>query len=85
MPISVRLPAGTERKLADYCMANKVSRSETVRLALEGLLETKFGPLSQDPLFRRLIGSDPRPGDVARHTKHLLRARPMVKTRGERP
>jgi len=79
MPISVRLPPRIEQKLADYCVAKKVTKSEAVKFALEELLEGKLVPLSQDPLFRRLIGSDPRPGDIARHTKRLLRSRKLVK------
>lgn len=79
MPVSVRLPPRIEQKLADYCVTNKVTKSEAVKLALEGLLEKKPVPLSQDPLFRKFIGSDPRPGDIARHTKRLLRQRKVTK------
>jgi hypothetical protein len=73
MPISVRLPPRVEQKLADYCATQKVTKSEAVKRALEQLLDEKPVPLSKDPLFRKFIGSDPRPGDVARHTKRLLR------------
>jgi hypothetical protein len=73
MPISVRLPPGVEQKLADYCFSQKVTKSEAVKRALEQLLDQKAVPLSKDPGFRKFIGSDPRPGDVARHTKRLLR------------
>lgn len=73
MAISVRLPPRVEQKLADYCVTQKVSKSEAVKRALEQLLEGKPVPLSEDPFFRKFIGSDPRPGDVARHTKRLLR------------
>jgi hypothetical protein len=79
MPISVRLPPRVEQKLADYCVTNKVTKSEAVKLALEGLFERKQVPLSEDPLFRKFIGSDPRPGDIARHTKRLLRQRKLTK------
>lgn len=74
MTISVRLPPRVEQKLADYCVDKRVTKSEAVKRALEQLLEPKAVPLSEDPFFRRLIGSDPRPGDVARHTKRLLRS-----------
>ena len=74
MPISVRLPSRVEQKLADYCVAKKVTKSEAVKRALEQLLDPKAVPLSEDPFFSKLIGSDPRPGDIARHTKRLLRS-----------
>ena len=73
MPISVRLPPRFEQKHADYCVSQKVPKSEAVKRALERLLDQKPLPLSKDPYFRKFIGSDPRPGDVARHTKRLLR------------
>jgi len=73
MPISVRLPPRVEQKLAEYCVAKKVTKSEAVKRALEQLLDPRAVPLSEDPLARRFIGSDTRPGDVARHTKRLLR------------
>jgi hypothetical protein len=73
MPISVRLPPRVEQKLADYCVAQKVTKSEAVKRALETMLEGKAIPLSSDPFFQKFIGSDPRPGDIARHTKQLLR------------
>lgn len=79
MPISIRLPPRIEQKLADYCVTNKVTKSEAVKFALQELLDGKLVPLSQDPLFRRLIGSDSRPGDIARHTKRLLRTRKIAK------
>ncbi len=73
MTISVRLPPRVEQKLADYCVSEKVTKSEAVKRALERLLDDKPVPLSEDPFFRKFIGSDPRPGDIARHTKRLLR------------
>lgn len=74
MAISVRLPPRVEQKLADYCVDKKVTKSEAVKRALEQLLDPKPVPLSGDPFFRKLIGSDTRPGDVARHSKRLLRS-----------
>ncbi len=74
MPISVRLPPRVEQKLADYCVDKKVTKSEAVKRALEQLLDPKMVPLSQDPFFSKLLGSDPRPGDIAQHTKRLLRS-----------
>ena len=73
MPISVRLPPRVEQDLADYCVDRKITKSEAVKRALEQLLDPKPVPLSEDPFFSKLIGSDPRPGDIARHSKRLLR------------
>lgn len=73
MAISVRLPHRVEQKLADYCVSRKITKSEAVKLALEALLDHKPVPLSKDPFMQKFIGSDPRPGDVVRHTKRLLR------------
>jgi predicted DNA-binding protein len=73
MAISVRLPPGVEQKLADYCTSEKVTKSEAIKRALEQLLDETPVPLSEDPFFRKFIGSDSRPGDVARHSKRLLR------------
>lgn len=75
MPISVRLPPRVEQKLADYCVSHKVTKSEAVKRALEQLLDRKPVPLSDDPYAKKFMGSDPRPGDIARHTKRLLRER----------
>ena len=74
MPISVRLPPRVEQKLADYCVEKKVTKSEAVKRALEQLLDPKAVPLSEDPFFSQLIGSDHTPGDIAQHTKRLLRS-----------
>jgi hypothetical protein len=73
MPISVRLSPGVEQKLAEYCVSHKLTKSEAVKRALEKLLDEKPVPLSKDPGFSKFMGSDTRPGDVARHTKKLLR------------
>lgn len=73
MTISVRLPPRVEQQLAEYCASRKVTKSEAVKRALERLLDRKPVPLSEDPFFAKFIGSDPRPGDIARHSKRLLR------------
>lgn len=62
MPKSVPLPPHT-----------KVSKSEAVKRALERLLEQEGAPVALSPAAKRFIGSDKRPGNVARHTKRLLR------------
>ena len=73
MPISVRLPPRVEQKLAEYCVAEKVTKSEAVKRALEQLFLHQKIPAAASASARRFIGSDKRPGDVARHTKRLLR------------
>jgi len=73
MPISVRLPPRVEQKLADYCADKKITKSEAVKRALEQLVDPKAVPLSEDPFFSKLIGSDTSPGDV-RSSKRLLRS-----------
>ena len=73
MPLSVRLPARVEQRLAEYCVAEKVTRSEAVKRALEALFRDRDSPGAPSEFARRFIGSDKRPGDVARHTKRLLR------------
>ena len=75
MPISVRLPPRIEQKLADYCVSHKVSKSEAVKRALDKLLDHASNPSGSFAAARRFIGSDKRPGNVARHTKRLLRER----------
>ena len=75
MPISVRLPPRVEQKLAAYCVAEKVTKSEAVKRALEQLFLEQKVPVASSPAARRFIGSDKRPGDVARNTKRLLRER----------
>ncbi len=71
MPISVRLPSRVEQDLAEYCVAHKLTKSEAVKRALEQLLAAR----STSAIASRYVGSDTRPGDVARHTKALLRQR----------
>jgi hypothetical protein len=50
-----------------------MNKSEAVKRALERLFEHEGSPTAANPAARRFIGSDKRPGDVARHTKRLLR------------
>ena len=73
MPISVRLPPRVEQKLAEYCVSQKVTKSEAVKRALEGLFAQ--APLSPDPYraSAKFRGSDKRPGNVAMNSKKFLR------------
>ncbi len=73
MPISVRLPPRVEQKLAEYCAHAGLTRSEAIKRALERLFEQEAVPVLANPAARRFMGSDKRSGDVARHTKRLLR------------
>lgn len=73
MPISVRLPPRVEQQLAAYCAHTKLTKSEAVKRALERLFEQEGTPAAANPAAKRFIGSDKQPGDIARHTKRLLR------------
>ena len=75
MPISVRLPQRVKQQLADYCISHKVTKSEAVKRALEGLFQDFDSHKSAYEVGKRFMGSDKRPGDVARHAKRLLRER----------
>ena len=73
MPISVRLPPRVEQKLAEFCVSQKVTKSEAVKRALEGLFAQ--APLSPDPYraSAKFRASDKRPGSVAINSKKILR------------
>ena len=80
MPISVRLPPRVEQKLAEYCVSQKVTKSEAVKRELEGLFAQV--PLTPDAYraSAKFRGSDQRPGSVARNSKAVLRAHFRNKT-----
>ena len=73
MPLSVRLPLRVEQELAEYCVSHKVSKSEAVKRALEQLFAESGAQPSAWRLGKRFMGSDKRQGDIARHSKRLLR------------
>ena len=73
--MSVRLPLRVEQQLAEYCVSHKITKSEAVKRALKALFDRSPDPSATYASARRFIGSDRRPGDVARHSKHLLRER----------
>ena len=75
MALSVRLPNRVEEQLADYCVSHRVTRSAAVKHALEQLFAQSDAAPNPYALGKRFMGSDRRPGDVARHTKRLLRER----------
>ena len=73
MTLTVRLPPRVEQELAEYCVKRRMSRSEAVKLALRELLRApESGTAGRSHPY---IGCDTRQGDVARHTKRLLRER----------
>lgn len=75
MPVSIRLSARVEQKLADYCVAHKVTKSEAIKRALEQMFEADQGRPSPFDLgrefFERNLRTKPT-RDVARHSKRLL-------------
>ncbi len=73
MPISVRLPPRLEQQLAEYCAHTKLTKSEAIKRALERLFVDEPAPAASHAWAKGFIGSDKRKGDVARHTKRLLR------------
>lgn len=73
MTLSVRIPDKVEQELAEYCTRHRISKSEAVKRALEQLLSKTGNKPAMDVYARRFMGSDKRPGDIARHTKRLLR------------
>lgn len=73
--MSVRLPPRVAQQLAEYCVSHKLTKSEAVKRALEALLDRPPDPSATYASARRFIASDRRPGDVARHSKQLLRKR----------
>lgn len=75
MPISVRLPPRVEQKLADYCVSHNVTKSEAVKRALEHLFDRSGAPSDAYQASAGFRGSDKAAGDVARHSKRLLRQR----------
>lgn len=73
MTLSVRIPDKVEQELAEYCAKHRVTKSEAVKQALEQLLSKATDKPALDVYAKKFRGSDKRPGDVARHTKRLLR------------
>ena len=75
MPISVRLPLRVEQELEAYCVSHQVTKSQAVKRALSQFLASAKGKASSRDLAGKYVGVDTRPGDVARHSKRLLRER----------
>ena len=80
MTLAVRIHDQVEQELAEYCAKHRVTKSEAVKRALIQLFEQTKGKPSAYELARKFMGSDKRPGDVARHSKRLLREHFRKKT-----
>lgn len=76
MSLSIQLPNNLEQQLTLYCQQHQLSINETIRLALERLLTATNKPLSLYELVKQGLGADEtHKGDIAQHTKELLKAR----------
>lgn len=76
MTISVRLPQQLEQSLAKYCVARKVSKTDVVKEALDRFLAAQSSSPTPYELGKDGFGSDEtHRGDIARHSKRLLRER----------
>jgi len=73
MTLSVRIPDKVEQELAEYCAKHRITKSEAVKQALEKLLGEPGAPPNAYKASARFRGHDKRSGDIARHTKRLLR------------
>lgn len=73
MTLSVRIPDKVEQELAEYCTRHRITKSEAVKRALEQLLDKTGEPPDAYKASAKFRGHDKRPGDIARHTKRLLR------------
>ena len=83
MTLTVRLDRKVEEELAVNAVRDGMSKSgmsksgmsksEAVKRALERLFEQESVPAAANPAAARFVGSDKGGGDVARHTKRLLR------------
>ncbi len=71
MTLTVRLPHRVEQELAEYCVKRKLTKSEVVKQALDGLLRAPAAS-TRHPF----IGGDQGDGsDVSGNIKVALRAR----------
>lgn len=78
MTLTVRLPLKVEQQLAEYCVERKITKSNAVKLALDGLLGQPATASPHDlgaDLFGAGAEGKRKEVDVARHSKRLLRER----------
>jgi hypothetical protein len=74
MSLSIRLPKILEERLAVYCAAQGISRSEAIKRALDALL-SEAPPIPYE-LGAAGFGADhTHGGDISRNSKRLLRER----------
>ena len=74
MTLTVRLPHRVEQELAEYCVKRRITKSEAVKEALEGLLHATDA--GGDDLDHPFIGGDQGDGsDVSGNIKAALRTR----------
>ena len=71
MSLSIRLPKTLEERLAAYCAAQGISRSEAVKRALDSLLGD--APTAYELGAAGFGADNTHGGDVARNSKRLLR------------
>jgi Ribbon-helix-helix protein, copG family. len=74
MSLSIRLPKPLEERLAAYCAAQGISRSEAVKRALDSLL-SEAQPTPYELGVAGFGADNTHSGDVARNSKRLLRER----------
>jgi hypothetical protein len=76
MTLTVRLPPHVEEELKQYCVARRISKSGAVKQALARLLSEVPAGAAPFDLGKDGFGTDASPrGDIARHTKRLIRER----------
>jgi Arc/MetJ-type ribon-helix-helix transcriptional regulator len=81
MNISIRLPENTEQRLDAYCALHGISKSEAVRRALDGLLNSNNTQPTPYELGKEGFGADStHSGNIALESKRLLRERMSAKT-----
>ena len=74
MTLTVRLPHRVEQELAEYCVKRKLTKSQVVKQALDGLLSEPAG--NSHGARHPFIGGDQGDGaDVSGNVKAALRAR----------
>lgn len=74
MSVSVRLPESIANKLAAYCQARRISKTEVIKKALDQFLAAEVRQPTPYELGKRGFGSDrTNSGYIARQSKESLR------------
>jgi predicted DNA-binding protein len=80
MTTTIQLPESTDKKLNEYCKVHGITKGEAVRRALDFFLEEVDEPTPYE-LGKDGFGADKtHGGDIARHSKQLLRDKFRGKT-----